>query len=199
MKNIKCKHYLVGILLSFCFVLPVHAALINIDLNDFFSDPSVVVSPSGTTATLNEDSSFSPVLLINDPGLGDPNVIIAAANRELVFDYSFVEGAGENDQFTAFILDGNTGGSLGGAFEFYTDSTDSGTVRFDLSSLSLSGSYGLQFELASFDRSYESFATVSNVVLDTADAQAVPEPSTLFLLMMGCLAGIKVKRSKSTI
>lgn len=174
----------------------VHATIIPIDLNDFFADPEVTVSPAGDTSSFVE-SIFSPVVLLsNDPGLGDPNVIIAGLGTMLIFDFDFTEAAGETDEFFAFVLD-SSGFSAGPAFEFLTSDTSSGSVFFDLSSLILEPFIGLQFELFSPDGGAgNSTLTVSNVRLDIPDA-LVPVPPVVFLFMAGLMAGLVVQRKKS--
>ena len=72
---------------------------VPIDLNDFFADPTVTVTPDGSFASITEDPGLSAVLLSNDPGLGDPNVIIPGLGVLLSFDFSFNEAGGELDEF----------------------------------------------------------------------------------------------------
>jgi hypothetical protein len=162
-----------------------HANPIN--LNDFFADPTVTVSLDGSTATFAEDPFLTPVLLSNDPGLGDPQVIlpeIGGIGQILFFDFDFVEPGApsiNDDEFGAFIID-KTGSSAGPAFEFFTDVTSSGTVSFDLSSLS-GPTYeplGLQFQLSALfgDVDLDSTLTISNV-------QLVPVPGAVLLGSIG--------------
>ena len=49
-----------------------------------------------------------------------------------------------------FIVDAATGGSIGASYEFFTGDSGSGTIRWDLSSLT-SYTLGLQFQLSAFD------------------------------------------------
>lgn len=74
-----------GIVLAAFFPLSLQAA--SVDLNDFFADQTVAVVTDGSSALLSEDPQFSEVVLANDPGLGDPQVIIAAPGFGLIFDY----------------------------------------------------------------------------------------------------------------
>ncbi len=187
------------LLMGLLFSQPSHAGVITpIDLNDFFADPTVTVAMDGSTATLAEDSGFSFVLLSNDPGASPPdlNIIIPGANTFLLFDYVFTEGATGDDEFAAFILDQNSS-SAGASFELFLNASGSGSASFDLSTLVLQTTLGLQFELNSLfgdDTAFDSIATVSNVRLETFVAStSVPEPSTISLLLM-ILAGFTVIR-----
>src|SRR5438445_10676534 len=91
---------------------PAQALAGSINLNDFFADPTVTVAPDGLSAVLKEDPVTGFVLLANDPGLGDPNVILPGAGVSLIFDFTFAQGPpGNNDEFGAFIIDANTGSS----------------------------------------------------------------------------------------
>lgn len=166
---------------------------VAIDLNDFFADLTVTVALDGASAIMGEDTFFSPVLLSNDPGLGDLFVIIPGTDTWLFFDYAFVEpvGVGNDDEFGAFILN-STGFSSGPAYEFFTQDTGSGTVAFDLSGLVSEPFIGLQFQLAALpgDSGLTSTVTISNVKL-----APIPEPATLLLVGSG-LAGFWAARKK---
>lgn len=168
-----------------------------IDLNDFFADPTVTVEADGSSAIMAEDPALLPVLLSNDPGLGDPEVILAGPGVVLSFDFDFVEGGpGNNDEFGAFVLD-SSGAPAGPAFEFFTSDTDSGSVSFDLSSLVSEPSIGLQFQLSALpgDLLLESVVTIRNV--RTEVTQAIPEPTTLMLLILGAICTVVGSRSRS--
>jgi hypothetical protein len=173
----------------------VQATPIAIDLNDFFADPTVTVAADGSSALLEEDPPFAAVLLSNDPGLGDPDVIIPGADISVVFEYDFAEGAGENDEFGAFVIDAATGLSAGASYEFFVQESSNGLVEIDISALD-GLTLGLQFQLTNlplpFDSGTSSTVTVSNVQLVTA---AVPEPATLLLLGSGLFVLIQIKRS----
>ena len=132
------------------------------------------------------------MLLSNDPGLGDPEVITAGAGIFLTFDYSFVEGINSNDEFGAFILD-STGASAGPDYELFTQDTSSGTVSFDLSGLTNEPFIGLQFQLLSFpgDSDLDSVVTIE-------DVQVIPEPTTICLISFGLLGllGIIIRQRR---
>jgi len=161
-----------------------------IDLHDFFifSGDPITVSVDGFSATLGQLASGNPVELINDPVLGDPIVIASAANTLLSFDYEFTEAAGEDDVFSVFVVDTNTGVSPGSDYQFITQDTSEEHVVFDLSLLMITPDlgFGLVFRLTPGinDSGLASSVTVSNVRTDL-----IPEPGTGILLgLMG--AGI---------
>ena len=63
-----------------------------IDLNDFTPSPTVTIAVDGLSALMTEEADPNDfVFLSNDPGLGDPNVIIPGPFVSLVFDYVFDE------------------------------------------------------------------------------------------------------------
>lgn len=168
-----------------------------VNLNDFFFFPGdpVVISPDGSMATIGELAGVSPIVLVNDPGFGDPEVIFAEIGgipQTLFFDFMFDEFLLNDDEFGAFVVDSSTGLSVGPAFEFFAQDSLSGTVGFDLSSLIGGPSLGLQFQLTSNlgDVSTESTVEVSNVRLVPQAVLPTPEPSTtltwLIALGVGC-------------
>ena len=71
-----------GILVTgvvFCalfFVLCRQSVSVPIDLNDFYMDTSVTVAADGSSAVMTEDASIFSALLSNDPGMGNPGVLI---------------------------------------------------------------------------------------------------------------------------
>lgn len=157
-----------------------------IDLNDFYADPTVTVAADGSTATIAEDPILSSTILSNDPGLGDPLIIIPDDGVLLTFDYVFTEGDLNDDEFGAYLIDATTGLALDTVdYAIFLDTSDSGTVVWDLSSLTTE-ILGLQFDLSRLANDgalNDSFVTISNVNL----IAAVPEPSTLALMGLGLL------------
>lgn len=177
--------------LGVCFVAaPARAAIITIPLNDinFFADPpsAVEFAVDGSSVLMREDSLFSPVFLSNDPGLGDPPIIVAGSGVLLSFQYEFVKGMTqvENDEFGAFVVN-SAGISAGPMFEFFTSTSGSGSVTFDLSSLLGEPFLGLQFQLSSLpgDVGLDSIVTISDLQLDVPGSTVVPEPSTLAMFL----------------
>ena len=179
----------------FLFSVNTWAAVIPIDLNDFFADPTVTVSTDGSSAFLEEDPGFFSVILSNDPGLGEPNVILPGAGVSLSFAYDFVDATGEGDEFGAFLIDADTGSSING-FEFFSGDSGAGTIEFDLSSL-VGLTLGLEFQLNSLvnDIDFDSFARVSNVQLET-QIPSVPEPSSLLLLFMSMVGFVMLNKNR---
>jgi hypothetical protein len=177
-KSTSSSVVLLVLLLLFLGFNSAHAA--SIDLNDFFADPTVTVSPDGSTATIAEDAFWSPVLLSNDPGLGDPEVIIGGVGLRLSFDFDFVEPVGNDDEFGAFLVDGATGLSVGPAWEFFTTASGSDRVCFNLSDPLLPGTLGLQFQLSALpgDFGLDSTVTISNV-------EIIPVPGAVVLGAIG--------------
>jgi len=174
-------------LLLIWIVIPVTAHSLAIDLNDFRADPTVTVATDGRWALIAEDPALSVVLLANDPGLGDRNIIIPGPGLSLSFNYVFNEGTGEDDEFGAFIVDSSSGFSAGQPYEFFIQDTSSGTLTFDLSGLT-GRTIGLQFQLAS---GFNDTGASSTVLI--SDVQIVPEAATLYLIATG-MAGLVTLR-----
>lgn len=182
---------LVSLFLTSAYVTAAVATPIDLNSINFFADPTV--SLDGSSALMAEDS-FTPVIFQNDPGFGDPNIIIPQAGFALMFEYDFIEGGGEDDEFGAFILN-SIGDSAGPAYEFYTDETGSGTISFDLTGL-VGQTLGLQFQLGAFlgDQGVASTVLISNLRIE--EAAVIPEPSTIFLLGLGLLSTAGISRKK---
>ncbi|MBK1703634.1 hypothetical protein CKO40_03490 [Halochromatium glycolicum] len=169
-----------------CLTLgPLRAAPIPIDLNDFIAlpgPPEIVVAADGSSATFTESINFGLLVLSNDPALGDPAIIDTGASAVL-FDYTFIEPAGNTDEFGAFLIDPASGlpvDPLDPGRAFFAADGGSGSVSLDLVGLTFSFA-GLQFELTAFDVITGSSLIVSDVRLETTTA--VPEPPAWSLLL----------------
>ena len=190
--------------------LPANAALL--DLNEFYKDPTVTVELDGSSALLEEDPFFSPVVIANDPGLGDSEVIFAeigGVSQILNFNFVFDEPAGNFDQFGAFIINAETGLSAGSGYEYFTDVSGAGTISFDLTALS-GLSLGLQFQLLALpqeiippesietgDSGLDSTVRISNLRIEPAGGSTpIPEPATMLLIGTGFLGLIGMRRRK---
>ncbi len=171
-------------------------AQLAIDLNDFEPSLTVFIAPDGTSARMEEDGLFPPSILSNDPGFGDPVVIlpeIGGIGQMLSFTFDFTEPSGNDDEFRATVLDGTTGVSVGPAFEFSSLMSDAGIVSFDLSPLA-GFTLGLLFELDSLggDTKLDSTVVVSDVVLTN-----IPEPETYALCVSAALVSFVVWRRRA--
>jgi len=171
---------LVCVLLAACCTA--HATMIDLSTFFFFADGKVTFSSGGTVATFVESAGHPETLLSDNPLMGDPELIFAGPGVWLQFDYVFTEGPTEGtsankDEFGAWIIDPVSGWSVGAPYEVFRQDTDSGTVSFDLSSLSSTAPWGLQFQLSSLpeDSGTGSTLRISNV-------QLVPEPITVVAL-----------------
>lgn len=171
-------------LISLTATAAMHVTPVN--LNDFFADPSVSVAVDGTSALLTEDPTRSVVLLANDPGSGDPNVIVPGPLVSLLLDFDFIEGPAGDDEFSVFVLDGATGAGVGPGFEFLAVDSVSGSLNFDLSSLD-GRQLGLQIQLSALfnDSTFDSQLTISNVRLE-----AVPIAVPGVVLLLSALTGL---------
>ena len=158
-----------------------NADIIMIDLNDFYTDTTVTVAADGSSAVMEEDPSWITVLLSNDPFFGDPGITVPDDLLTLTFDYSFTEGAGNDDDFYALVFDGDTGALID---DFLIEDSGSGIVSWDLSGLdSTITLFGLEFQLNAYDWGTDSSVSINNVYMETADTAApVPEPGTIILL-----------------
>ena len=76
-----------------------NATVIPIDLTNFFTaDLSAVVVTDSDTASMTD--FFTVQTLTLDPGLGDPDAIVAADSRTLTFGYVLDLGLGNIDEFS---------------------------------------------------------------------------------------------------
>ena len=192
------------------FASTAHAGPIEtpIDLNDFFAHPTVTVAVDGSSADFLEDPGLTPVILENDPFLGDPFVIIPAADRDLVFDFEFDEGVPDDiDFFDIILFDSDVGDATSIPAQRIVESFDSdasGSRTWDLTPY-VGQTLGLSFRLGAdlFDLGFTSTARVSNVKLVDPDPNApppttppIPEPGTWALFGAAAVGAYIVRRRK---
>ena len=150
---------------------------------------------------MSEDPYFGFILLSNDPYFGAPGVSVPSDLLTMSFNYSFTEGADNDDDFYAKVFDGVSGTIIN---DFYLDETGSGSVIWDLSVIDPAITLlGLEFQLNSWEPYdaplLDSTVLLSNVFLETASGPGpapVPEPSTLILMGTGLFALFGVVRKK---
>lgn len=139
---------------------------------------SVIIAADGSSVTIPENSDFISVILSNDPGSGDPRIIVAGEGVIIQFEYEFTEGDGEDDVFEAFII-GSNGPIAGENTEFLIDDTNSGTVVFDVSTSIGEPFIGLQFQLSSrfvSDSGTSSSVTISNLQINLTNVITTLNP-----------------------
>lgn len=169
-----------------------------IDLNEFFYDAAVTISADGGLALLTEDEFVMPTVLVNDPFVGDAQVIVAAPDRSLRFDFVFSEAEGNDDEFTAILFDASAdGGPVAGELAaFVSTFSQSGTVSFDLSAY-VGMTLGLYFEL--FDISLLGLdSTVEIADLRLVDTTVVPLPAAGLLFACGLVALMRRRRPNTS-
>jgi len=167
-----------------------------VNLNDFYADPSVIIATDGMSANMTEDPNYFSVLLSNDPSAGDPGIFIPLTAHNLTFNYNFTEPIGNDNYFYVWLINPNTGTVLqdvqGNKLEFELDNTNSGTVIWNLIDAAFLGTtIGLEFQL---NANIEDTALTSEVRINNVQINAVPAPSTFFLLGSGLWILLNPKR-----
>jgi len=160
-----------------------HAASIDIDLNDFLA-VNVFVELDGSAALLLETGVGIDPRLDNNPILGDPNIIIPGVGVSMLFDYRFFDGPdNDSDEFLAYLYDASNPGAPNygfpiPGFEFSVTSDSSGTVEFDLSSLT---TLILGMKIILREDLGDSSAPDSSVIIENMRLTAVPAPAAIWL------------------
>ena len=156
------------------------ATVISLSFDDFFAS-APEVSVSSTNVSFTESPTISLLTLVNDPFLGDPNIIIPNTNRVLSFDYNFIEAANNNDLFGAYLFDVATFQTLS---EIEFDHSSTGTASFDLSSY-VGLTLGLSFELFDISGNGDtSSLLLQNLrLIDTVNNTPIPEP--IYIAFLG--------------
>ena len=128
-----------------------HAAETPLSFGNFFAtQEEVSIHEDGSRADLSESTVIGVVILENDPGLGDSNIIEPGLDTELRFDYQFYEFDGDNDLFFVVLFDTSAGPLTGEIESLELDSSGVGEGRFHLSHLE-GRQLGLSFELHELD------------------------------------------------
>lgn len=172
MKNIVV---LANALLCLIISCPLFATPILLD--NFYADETVSLSSDRFSAVIEESAIFPSTLLSNDPFLGDPEIIIASIDSVLEMDVEFIEAASEDDEFRITLFDSSDFTLLD---EYFSDTNMNEVISFDLSDY-IGKTLGLQFELRSFDTSFNSIVNIHGVSLSRIESVEIPEPTTLFL------------------
>lgn len=156
------------------------AATLSIDLNAFSTfDPEVTISADGRSAELGESELVGFVRLVNDPFVGDPEVIVAGAGHSLIFAFNFVEAPDGDDAFSAVLFDSDLGMPSGELDRFEVGSTAAGLASFDLAP-HVGRILGLELELAELDLSGGTLGSAVTVT-DLSIVPTVPAPAALVL------------------
>ena len=181
------------------------AEAVPIDLNEFFyfPDSPVTIAADGSSALLAEDPASASVILSNDPGLDDPELIVPGVGAILSFDYAFTLAAGGVDEFLAFLFDVDAerfdgDGNLLSLASWSCIVTCASSASIDLSAFT-SLTLGLEFQLSSIppdDFDLGSTLWIGNLDLSQQPV-SVPEPPTLALFAAGIFAGWFARRRKT--
>lgn len=185
------------------------AAVIPVDLNEFFADPyeAVSVVPDGSEATLMESEDYSWTYLANDPLFDDPVLKVPenALSLDFCLDFSLADDNDDLFYATLFVgIDPNFKNVeyipadsfyYDGFIEVFESTNGLLSLSWDLGALVSGTPLGLEFGLETYDDLFGSTATISNLVFVTEDVAPVPEPSTILLLGAG-LAGLVLYRRK---
>jgi hypothetical protein len=160
--------------------LPEGAQASLINLATFARDPVQGVSFDGLNATMTELQDYSSILLYNDPSIGGTGIAIPVGDYRLVFDYTFVEPAGNDDELNAYLFDPATFQHL---TDTYISQPGQGTIVWNLAGVGFQGqTVGLEFDLNSFDLLAQSHITLSDVRIEE-----IPEPATMSLALIAAL------------
>lgn len=168
--------------------------MVSFQSPNFERDSTVLLTPDGFGASFTEDSVLGVVSLFNDPFFTAPTLFTSASGF-ISLDYSFNLASGESDEFGVVLLD-----SLGNTLDdFFTTSTSTGSITFDVSSYTTEPYLALYISLASLpgDNDFGSTASVSNLMVGSSGS-VVPEPTSCacFLGTISCMAfGYRRRRS----
>jgi hypothetical protein len=173
--------------LSLGLLWPFAAQAAYIDLATFTAEPgsAVSISPGGSSATIYEAGSLSPVTLKNE------NVVIPSNAGVLRFDYELVVASNNKDYFDFYIQDESAPAfEMGGKGAFGTF----GTYRVDLAGLA-GGTVPIIFHLMSDwdDMGDDSYVTISDLQI-----LPIPLPGTLVLLGSGILSLLGLNNTRKT-